>query len=119
MTNLLLYLTVAAAIVFVVWFVKSPAESYAEYRTLATQYDNPLFAPCIGKRCAGGPYMFTGDPYMQAMCASMDQDCLSCKECTRAGYNGKPVQFEYSALSNGCWGNSQCNTKDPTSLCVL
>lgn len=63
--------------------------------------------------------MFSSNPYMKAMCDSMDPECMSCKECTRAGYNGKPVQFEYSSLSNGCWDNAMCNTKTPTSLCVL
>lgn len=118
MTNIVLYLVIATVAIVLVWF-RTSAETYANYRTLATQYSNPLFSPCVSKRCAGGPYMFSSDPYMQAMCGSMDNECLSCKECTRAGYNGKPVQFEYSQLSNGCWGNSMCNTKPTSSLCVL
>lgn len=119
MTNILLYLAAAAAVIVVAMYMISTKEKYVGYRTLATQYDNPLFSPCVSKRCAGGPYMFSTDPYMKAMCGRMDQDCLSCKECTRAGYNGRPVRFEYSSLSNGCWDNSMCNTKTPTSLCVL
>ena len=119
MTDIVLYIAVAVIAVAVVLWMMRKSEKYANFRTLSTQYSNPLFSPCVSKRCAGGPYMFSSDPYMQAMCASMDPGCLSCKECTRAGYNGKPVQFEYSQLSNGCWGNSMCNTKPSSSLCVL
>ena len=95
------------------------AYNSGNYRTLATQYDNPLFSPCISKRCSGGPYMFTNNPYMQSACASMDPGCLACKECMAPGYSGKVVNFEYSQLSDGCWGNTRCNTTTPTSLCVL
>ena len=120
-SNIIAYIVVATLVIGALWFMtmQKPAETYANYRTLSTQYDNPLFSPDMSKRCAGGPYMYTTDPYTKAMCQSMDQDSLACKQCTRAGFNGKPVHFEYTALSNGCWGNSRCNEKPTTSLCVL
>lgn len=114
---------ISMIIIMIVYWWSKNSEPYfggvGNYRTLATQYDNPLFSPCISKRCAGGPYMFTNNPYLQKACASMDPGCLACKECMAPGYNGKPVHFEYSTLSDGCWGNSLCNTQTPTSLCVL
>lgn len=123
MTNLILLVIVLIAIVLAVWWSKK--EEYGggfyatpnNYKTLATQYDNPLFSPCISKRCAGGPYMFTNNPYLQTACQNVN--CLGCQQCIEKGYYGKPVHFKYSSLSDGCWGNSLCNTLTPSSLCVL
>lgn len=120
MTNIILLIIVLFAIAVVVWW-STNEEGYGgpsgNYRTLATQYDNPLFSPCVSKRCAGGPYMFSNNPYLRAACQSVD--CIGCRQCTKKGYYGKPVNFKYSSLSDGAWGNTLCNTQTPSSLCVL
>lgn len=122
MTNIILLIIVLGVIAAAIWW-STDEEGYgggaspSNYKTLATQYDNPLFSPCISKRCAGGPYMFTNNPYLQTTCRSID--CLGCHQCTKKGYYGKPVHFKYSSLSDGNWRNTMCNTTTPSSLCVL
>lgn len=88
------------------------------YQTLGTQYGNPLFSPCLNKRCAGGPYMYTNNPYLQAACNSLSGKDLAQTACGK-GFYGKPVHFEYSSLSNGAWSNALCNTSSPGALCAL
>lgn len=117
MTNIIILIVVLLMIAAAVLW--STTEMYGggspgNYRTLATQYNNPLFSPCVSKRCEGGPYMFTNNPYLQATCQGVD-----CMGCRKKGYYGKPVHFKYSSLSDGYWGNALCNTTTPSSLCVL
>jgi hypothetical protein len=88
------------------------------YRTLGNQYGNPLFSPCINKRCAGGPYMYTNNPYLQAACKTLTGHDLAQTACGKA-FHGKPIHFEYSTLSNGAWSNTLCNTITPGALCAL
>lgn len=86
------------------------------YKTLGTQYGNPLFSPCINKRCAGGPYMYTNNPYLQAACNSISPYEM---DKTTYGPGLKPAEFDYSVLSNGAWSNTLCNTQNQASLCAL
>lgn len=122
MTSSLLLIIVSTVIVIAILWT-SCKEGYGgmwgagSYKTLATQYNNPLFTPCISKRCSGGPYTYTNNPYLQAACQGVD--CMQCRQCMRNGYYGKPAHFRYSSLSDDCWGNALCNTTTPSSLCIL
>lgn len=88
------------------------------YAKLGGGYNTQLFSPCISRRCAGGPYMFTSDPYMQAVCQGVTNSDLAQKACGKA-FHGQPVHFDYTSLSNGAWDNALCNTTTPSALCVL
>lgn len=88
------------------------------YKTLGMQYTNPLFSPCIAKRCSGGPYMMTGNPYLQQVCQSVPNFKLAQVACGKA-FNGKPVHFDYTPLSDWKWENDRCNAPPTSSLCSL
>lgn len=85
------------------------------YAQLGRNYNSHLESPYFSSRCAGGPYMYTSNPDMQAKCSSVTD-----KECG-TGYHGKPVHFSYSPITsqNSSWGNSLCDTPTPSSLLVL
>lgn len=93
-------------------------ESYVptRYKTLGTQYTNPLFSPCIAKRCSGGPYMMTGNPHLQEICQNIPNYKLAQIACGKA-FNGKPVHFDYTPLSDWKWENERCNAPIASSLC--
>ncbi len=76
---------------------------------------NQLFSSETG-RCAGGPYMFSSNPYLTALCQNFQEP-----GCTYSGFNrGGNVKFNYSSLSNGAWDNALCDScNPPQSLCVL
>lgn len=88
------------------------------YARLGGGYNTQLFSPCISKRCAGGPYMYTSNPYLQAVCQGISGNELARETCGR-GFNGKPIKFDYTSLSDGAWDNALCNTPSVSSLCVL
>jgi len=114
--------------VWVVQSIKSPSsnEGYSgpssNYAQLGGGYNTQLFSPCVAKRCAGGPYMYTSNPYLQAVCQGVTNSELASVSCGRA-FQGRPVRFDYSSLSNGAWDNALCNTSAgcgcSTSQCVL
>jgi hypothetical protein len=99
------------------------------YARLGGGYNTQLFSPTISKRCAGGPYMYTSNPYLQAVCQGSDfnsgrasrgipNDELAQVACGKA-FHGRPVHFDYTSLSDGAWDNALCNTPLSSSLCVL
>lgn len=114
------------------------------YAQLGGSYNTQLFSPCVSKRCAGGPYMYTSNPYLQTLCQGVSNEELAQVACGK-GFHGRPVHFDYSGLSEsvpmkvsapipvlsknmekcgkdlqyGAWGNALCNTPSTTSLCVL
>jgi hypothetical protein len=115
------------------------------YAQLGGSYNTQLFSPCVSKRCAGGPYMYTSNPYLQSLCQGVSNEELAQVACGK-GFHGRPVHFDYSGLSEnvtplnvnapipvlsknlkkcgkdlqyGAWGNALCNTPSTTSLCVL
>lgn len=103
----------------------NPKESYLgsiysgfPYARLGGGYNTQLFSPTISKRCAGGPYMYTSNPYLQAICQGMPNEELAQVACGKA-FHGRPVHFDYTSLSDGAWDNALCNTPLSTSLCVL
>lgn len=88
------------------------------YAQLGGGYNTQLFSPCVSKRCAGGPYMYTSNPYLQAICQGVSNEELAQVACGKA-FHGRPVHFDYSSLSDGAWDNALCNTPSTSSLCVL
>jgi hypothetical protein len=101
------------------------------YARLGGSYNPQLFSPCEAKRCAGGPYMYSSNPYLQALCQGVTNSELAQMSCGK-GFHGRPVHFSYSGLSEsvptrdcgknlkyGAWDNALCNGPTPTSLCVL
>ena len=88
------------------------------YAKLGGGYNSQLFSPCVSKRCAGGPYMYTSNPYLQAVCQGVSNEELAQVACGKA-FHGRPVHFDYSSLSDGAWDNALCNTPSTSSLCVL
>ena len=63
------------------------------------------------KLCDGGDYMLSSAPKeVQEMCAKLDKNrsSVSCKR----GFVGRPVHFEYSAMSNDKWQNTLCDDQD-------
>jgi len=99
--------------------LRSDRRSHSAYAKLGGGYNTQLFSPCVSKRCAGGPYMFTSDPYMQALCQGVTNSDLAQMACGKAFNGGRPVRFDYTSLSNGAWDNALCNASSPSSLCTL
>lgn len=104
------------------WWITRPRESFNSdfaYARLGDGYStSQLFSPGVSKRCAGGPYMYTSNPYLQAACQGVSNEEMAQVACGK-GFNGRPVHFDYSSLSDGAWDNALCNSKSPSSLCVL
>lgn len=60
------------------------------------------------KLCDGGEYMLTSAPKeVQEMCAKLAnrRGDVSCN----TGFHGRPVHFEYSAMSDDNWQNTLCD----------
>lgn len=92
-------------------------------RSVAAQrvgsYNTQLFSPTIAKKCAGGPYMYTSNPYLQVICQGISNDELAQVACGKA-FHGRPVHFDYTSISDDAWDNNAlCNTPLSSSLCVL
>lgn len=98
-----------------------PSSHPTRYKTLGNQYTNPLFSPCLASRCSGGPYMMTGNPYLQQVCESVPNADLAQLACGKAFRGGRPVQFDYTPLSDWQWTNERCQPPSLSSsaLCPL
>lgn len=121
--SLMLFLAVILVLFAAVWLYQMMTkEGYVNngfpYARLGGGYNTQLFSPCVSKRCAGGPYMYTSNPYLQAICQGVSNEDLAQVACGKA-YSGRPVHFDYSSLSNGAWDNALCNSCSPSALCVL
>lgn len=91
------------------------------YSKLACSYSFPqLLSPCIAKKCANGPYMYSSNPQLKEVCDNVDNYELAQIACGKA-FNGQPIQFDYSSLSNAQWENDvNCNcNNDKKVLCPL
>lgn len=97
-----------------------PSSYPTSYTTLGRQYTNPLFSPCLASRCSGGPYMMTGNPYLQAVCESVPNADLAQLACGKA-FRGRPVPFDYTPLSDWQWTNQRCQppSLSTSALCPL
>jgi hypothetical protein len=132
-----IFIVVVIVLVGGIWFYQS-FEGFP-YAQLGGSYNTQLFSPCVSKRCAGGPYMYTSNPYLQSLCQGVSNEELAQVACGK-GFHGRPVHFDYSGLSEsvspvtalsknmnkcakklqyGAWGNALCDTPSTTSLCVL
>ena len=134
--NIIIFLVVIGVLFMLMSYWGKEYYSYphvypTSYATLGGTYNSPLFNPTVSKRCAGGPYTYTSSPYLQAVCAGVSNSDLAQVACGK-GFNGRPVKFDYSNLSqqnwgvpnfsslnNGAWNNALCNTPNQSSLCVL
>ena len=150
--GILIFIVVVIILVGGIWLYQTLVEGYANsgfpYAQLGGSYNTQLFSPCVSKRCAGGPYMYTSNPYLQSLCQGVSNEELAQVACGK-GFHGRPVHFDYSGLSEsvnvgpsinvsapiptlsknlekcgknlqyGAWGNALCNTPSTTSLCVL
>ena len=130
-----IFMLVVVSLVVGIWLYQTLAEGYTSdfpYAQLGKSYNPQLFSPCVSKRCAGGPYMYTSNPYLQALCEGASNEELAQANCS-TGLQGKPAQkFDYSAIGAcgatttstddnqyGAWSNALCDTPSTTSLCVL
>lgn len=125
-----IFMLVVISLVVGIWLYQTLAnpEKYSDfpYAQLGKSYNPQLFSPCLAKRCAGGPYMYSSNPYLQALCQGVSNEELAQAACG-TGFQGKPAQkLDYSAigacarnLQHGAWSNALCDTPSTTSLCVL
>ena len=125
--GIIMFLMIIVVALGGLWFYQNfSTESYNDrgiyngfpYARLGGGYNTQLFSPTISKRCAGGPYMYTSNPYLQAICQGIPNDELAQVACGKA-FHGRPVHFDYTSLSDGAWDNALCNTPLSSSLCVL
>jgi hypothetical protein len=124
-----LIFSIVIVLVLVIYMVAMTSESFMSeggpqpsprYATLENQYMAPLFAPCLAKRCAGGPYMFSSNPKLAQACQNISNFDMAQVACGK-GFIGRPVHFEYTPLSDDKWTNAQCRDGSSAngSLCVL
>ncbi len=133
-----MFIVVVIILVGGIWLYQMlTSEGYVQngfpYAKLGGGYNTQLFSPCVSKRCVGGPYMYSSNPYLQSACQGVSNSELAQVACGK-GFSGRPVKFDYSSLAspggtlspsnlaslaNGAWGNALCNSPDSTSLCVL
>ena len=68
--------------------------------------DNFNFEVTPEKLCDGGPYMWSEKN--AKMCSELSNDKYYKYNCQGGLYNGRPVNFEYTPLSDDEWENSRC-----------
>jgi hypothetical protein len=116
---ILIVILIATVYILTILAIKETyVQATPHYKTLGSEYTNPLFSPCIAKRCSGGPYMFTGNPYLQQVCQSIPNYSMAQIACGKA-FNGKPVHFDYTPLSDWNWSNEMCDAPRSKVLCPL
>jgi len=134
--GIMIFIVVVILLIGGIWLYQTLVIEGFPYAQLGGSYNTQLFSPCVSKRCAGGPYMYTSNPYLQALCQGVSNEELAQVACGK-GFHGRPVHFDYSGLSEsipvlskdlkkcgknlqyGAWGNALCDTPSTTSLCVL
>ena len=76
-----IFIVVVIILVGGIWLYQTLIEGYANsgfpYAQLGGSYNTQLFSPCVSKRCAGGPYMYTSNPYLQSLCQGVSNEELS------------------------------------------
>lgn len=123
MCELIIMVTAFLLIVMMFQGMSSQTDGYVSgyptsYVRAGREYTNPLFSPCVSKRCAGGPYMYSSNPYLRAVCRGVKNEDLAQMACGKA-FHGQPAHFDYSALSDGAWSNALCHTPTRKGLCRL
>lgn len=72
------------------------------------QKDNFHFEVSPYKLCGGGPYMRSSDPKLQKLCNSIPEEDIAKANCCR-GFNGRPLGFVRTPMSDGNWENRMCD----------
>lgn len=81
------------------------------------QTDNFHFEVTPSKTCQGGKYMVSSaDPEQKAYCNKLFSTPEGLAEyskynCTTPGFNGAPLHFEYTSLSDDKWENQSCKNR--------
>ena len=118
----IILIIIVIVIIVAIFSMRQSSEGFGyptSYEKLGCGYNSPLFSPMVAKRCSGGPYMYTSNPYLKAVCEGVSNSELAQVSCGKA-FHGRPVHFQYSQLSDGAWSNALCNcSSKPTSLCTL
>jgi len=74
--------------------------------------DSFHFEVTKAKQCQGGPYMHqsgeTHEMCKEFMSTQEGQDQYCMYNCGLHGFNGRPVHFEYTPLSDSNWNNTTC-----------
>lgn len=67
----------------------------------------------LSKKCQGFPYMQSSDPKLSQQCAEMLSTAQGRHDYAQVncgtGFNGRPVKFDRTAMSNHMWENELCN----------
>lgn len=69
--------------------------------------NSPLFEVTPSKKCEGGPYTYSSNDEIQKICSDISQDEINKVSC-QPGYNGRPIHFEFTPLSDDKWTNKRC-----------
>jgi len=80
--------------------------------------DNFTFEVSEQKKCQGGPYMYSSDPELTEKCSKYSNEELAQYNCP-SGYNGRPVHFDYTPMSDSLWENKMCDSVNYDTPCVL
>jgi len=70
--------------------------------------ENFHFEVSPDKLCGGGSYMRSSDPKLQRLCESIPKEDIARANCS-PGFNGSPLQFVRTPMSDGNWENRMCD----------
>jgi len=115
--SLLISSVVGALFLFLIYKLAKVAKCKGE----SFHFELPL-----SKRCEGFPYMQSSNPKLLKKCADMlstsqGRHDYAQVNCGTAGFNGRPVHYNYTPESNAMWENERCNPPHPqyNNPCVL
>lgn len=93
------------------------ASVYKIEKSKKKQKDSFHFEVDGPRRCLGGPYMW--DEKLANYCKQFTENDIEATTCAPGLYNGVPISFEYTSLSNANWENDMCKdcTKNGTWSC--
>lgn len=93
------------------------------HKSLNIQKDSFTFEVTPQKKCCSGLYMLQNDPKALEYCKNLPAEELAQYCCDgHAGFNGAPVHFQYTSMSDDKWQNKTCNCPGKGMLndpCVL
>ena len=67
--------------------------------------DGFLYEAPLWTKCEGGPYMYSSSPELQEKCKNVDMSKYRCSK----GYQGQPINFQRTPISNDHWENEMCS----------
>jgi len=99
---IVLFILIVVGTLILVFTRKSDTEKY-EYNL-----ENG-FETTPQKICSAGKYMLSSAPdSVKDECSKYSDDELAEYDCTTCGFNGQPVYFERTPMSNDEWKNEMC-----------